>query len=159
MVLVTRREYMPTITSAPVVTKPQPVVLPAASRPTQPPLSMQSHFSVPMYPHDVLYRGLAHDGRGAPALNPQFVGTLPLPAHQAGPTMQVSFLDDFSTGPIQQQRWGMQVELKSSDPNLPNLLGTGMLHGAKKGVKPITPRQWYSLLYRFMCRLCDRFGR
>jgi hypothetical protein len=134
---ITRRKCTPTTTSAPV--KPQPVVRPAVSRPIQLLPSMQTHFSVPMYPRDVLHGGTAPDGYSDPTLNPEFAGTLPLPVHQAGPTMQVSFLDDFSTGPIQQQRWGMQVELKSSDPNLPNLLATGMVHGSKQGVKPITP--------------------
>jgi len=127
---------MPVTALAPAVAKPRPVIRPAASRPAQPPPFMQSHFSVPMHPRDVLYSGLMHDKRVVP---PQFAGISPLPAHQAGPTMQVSFLDDFSTGPMQQQHWGMQVELKSSDPNLPNLLGPGILHGAKKGIKPITP--------------------
>ena len=126
----------PTTPSAPVVTKPRAVVRPAASGP---PLSMQNHFSVPMYPRDAHFNGLAYGGGGIPGSNSWVTGAPPPPAHQAGPTIQVSFLDDFSTGPTQQQRWGMQVELKSSDPNLPNLLGAGMLHGAKKGIKPIAP--------------------
>jgi hypothetical protein len=41
--------------------------------------------------------------------------------------MRVSPINDFSAGPIQQQSWGAQVELKSRDPNLPHLLGAGML--------------------------------
>jgi len=132
------RKRTPTTASA-TAAKPQPVARPAASRPILPPSIMQTHFSVPMYSRNVPHSGAEYDARSVPALNPQFAGTAPLLVHQAGPTMQVSFLDDFSTGPIQQQRWGMQVELKSSDPNLPNLLGTGMLHGSKKGIKPITP--------------------
>ena len=135
---ITGRRCAPTTASA-HVTKPQPVVRPARSRPIQQPPSMQTHFSVPMYPRDVSHSGTVYDGRSVPALNPQIAGTPPLPAHQSGPTMQVSFLDDFSAGPIEQHHWGMQVELKSSDPNLPNLLATGMLHGAKKGIKSITP--------------------
>lgn len=133
--VITGRKCTPTTASA-TVAKPQPVVRPAASHPILPQSFMQTHFSVPMYPRNVSHNGTTYDGRSAPALNAQFAG---VPAHQAGPTMQVSFLDDFSADPIQQRRWGMQVELKSSDPNLPNLLGTGMLHGAKKGIKSITP--------------------
>ena len=130
----TERKCAPTSLSAPVVTKPQPV---AASRLTQPPPSMhmQSHFLVPLYPRNALSND---DGRDVAGLGPRFAGAPSLLPHQAGPTMHVSFLDDFSTGPTQQQRWGMQVELNQSDPNLPNLLGTGMLHGSKKGVKSIT---------------------
>lgn len=132
------RKCTPTTASA-TVAKPQPVARPTTSRPILPQSFMQSHFSVPMYPRNVPQSGTAAGGRSVPAPNPQFAGIPLLPAHQAGPTMQVSFLDDFSADPTQQRRWGMQVELKSSDPNLPNLLGTGMLHGAKKGFKPITP--------------------
>ena len=131
-----RRKCTPTTTSA-TVAKRQPVARPAASRPILPQSLMQTHFSVPMYQRNVPHSSTANDGRSVPALDPQFVH--PVPAHQADPTMQVSFLDDFSVDPIQQLRWGMQMELNSSDPNLPNLLGTGMLHGAKKGIKPIAP--------------------
>ena len=120
------RKCTPTTTSV-TVAKPQPVVRPAASRPKLPPPFMQNRFPVSMYPRNVPHSGAEYDARSDPT------------AHQVGPTMHVSFLDDFSTCPIQQQRWGMQVELKSSDSNLPNLLGTGMLHGSKKGIKLIIP--------------------
>lgn len=134
---ITWRNFTPP-TASTTVAKPQPVVRPAASRPILPQSFMQTRFPVPMYLRNVPHSGAEHDGRSVPTLNPQFAGTPSLLAHQAGPTMQVSFLDDFYTGSIQQQRWGMQVELKASDSNLPNLLGTGMLHGSKKGIKPIT---------------------